>query len=520
MHHHASSCIVISTSSIPNPLSLPFPTHLRSRLNMADPATMDIGLFGQLPDFQIYTQLTYLFAGRPEDDSDASRAAVADTLRAGLGRLVAAFPWLGGQVVRDAAAGRLRFAPYADGARPQPQLVVRDLTAGSPGLTWDALAAAGFPMRLLDERAVAPRLTLPGLESDPAFFHDRPVLVVQAGFVRGGGVLVTVVAHHAALDMAGQDVVAQWLSAAFRGERFSESDLAVGNRDRADVVPALAADEPGADNPAALIPQQVRSAAEVAALAAAAAPPPPPANPPVATWFYVAFSAASRAALKAAATASLPPASDALHAVPYVSTDDVLTALLWQAVVRARLLRLPAADVPSALARAVDVRAYVPGTTARYPGLCSSMLFQDAPSARALAAAPLGHVAARLRAAVRHGDHGQRTRALATAVRAALSAHDTSAVAFAGKHVDVAAGGLMLSSWARVATGLGFGLGRGAPAAVRRPAFTPVEGLLYLMPADGRDGRGVQAAALCLREEDLARLRADAEFRRYAEYVG
>ena len=45
----------------------------------------------------------------------------------------------------------------------------------------------------------------------------------------------------------------------------------------------------------------------------------------------------------------------------------------------------------------------------------------------------------------------------------------------------------------------------------------PVESLIYLMP---RTLDGEIAVALCLRQEDLERLRADEQFAMYEEYVG
>jgi len=45
----------------------------------------------------------------------------------------------------------------------------------------------------------------------------------------------------------------------------------------------------------------------------------------------------------------------------------------------------------------------------------------------------------------------------------------------------------------------------------------PVESLLYLMP---RRPDGEISAARCLRDEDMALLRADEEFAKYGSYIG
>jgi hypothetical protein len=62
-----------------------------------------------------------------------------------------------------------------------------------------------------------------------------------------------------------------------------------------------------------------------------------------------------------------------------------------------------------------------------------------------------------------------------------------------------------------------FGLGLGTPEAVRRPRFVPVEGLGYLMP---RRASGEIVVAICLRDDDLLRLRSDGEFANFGTYIG
>lgn len=77
---------------------------------------------------------------------------------------------------------------------------------------------------------------------------------------------------------------------------------------------------------------------------------------------------------------------------------------------------------------------------------------------------------------------------------------------------------VMLSSWGKVEMyKLDFGLGLGLAEAVRRPLFDTVESLMYLMP---KKLDGEIALAICLRDEDMERLRADKELREYAEFVG
>jgi hypothetical protein len=77
---------------------------------------------------------------------------------------------------------------------------------------------------------------------------------------------------------------------------------------------------------------------------------------------------------------------------------------------------------------------------------------------------------------------------------------------------------LVLSSWAKLkGYGLDFNLGLGMPLAVRRPLFQPVQGLAFLMP---KTLHGDIEAAICLRDEDMERLREDVEFGKYGTYIG
>lgn len=128
---------------------------------------------------------------------------------------------------------------------------------------------------------------------------------------------------------------------------------------------------------------------------------------------------------------------------------------------------------------------------------------------------PLGGVASQLRSAVdpKTSNLGNSTRALATLINRAPDKSIISVTAALDLSTDI-----ILSSWAKLdCYELDFGLGLGKPEAVRRPRFEPVESLIYLMP---RTLDGEITVGLCLRDEDLERLRADEDFARYGSYVG
>jgi hypothetical protein len=127
----------------------------------------------------------------------------------------------------------------------------------------------------------------------------------------------------------------------------------------------------------------------------------------------------------------------------------------------------------------------------------------------------LGVVASQLRSALdpKTSNLGYNTRALATFLNRSPDKNIVSVVATLDLSADI-----MFSSWAKVnCYELDFNLGLGKPEAVRRPQFVPCESLIYLMP---RRLDGEISAGICLRDEDMDRLRADEEFVKYGSYIG
>lgn len=186
---------------------------------------------------------------------------------------------------------------------------------------------------------------------------------------------------------------------------------------------------------------------------------------------------------------------------------------MWQSITRARLARLNPTTT-STFARAVDVRPYlhIPPT---YPGMMQNMTYHTY-TLQNLLSAPLGAIASHLRSAVdpRTSHLAHITRALATILTRATDKSAISLTATLDLSVDI-----ILSSWAKLGYcyELDFNLGLGKPDAVLRPQFPPVESLIYLMP---RMPDGEIAVAVCLRDEDMERLRADEEVGKYGRYTG
>lgn len=465
-------------------------THARTSTAMDLNDQLEV--FGQQPGLsRLYTQICSCFSV----PDASSHLAIIATLSNGLERLSAGFPWVAGQVINEGSSkgkpGVFRIKPL-DKSIP---LVVKDLR-GDPSMpSMEDLRQAGFPFRMLDESIIAPRSTLPGI--DPASDSAPPaVFLVQATFITGG-LLLTFVAQHNVMDMTGQGQIMKLLSKACRNEPFTEEELLTGNLARRNIIPLLDESyQPGSE----LAHQMVKPTSPQSTSSGTSNPIPNP------TWAYFAFSLASLTALKLLATKTITVSSG------FISTDDALSAFIWQSVIRARLPRLDP-NSEATFARAVDPRRYL-GIPLTYPGIVQNMAYSTS-TVQKLVVEPLGGVASQLRSAVdpETSDLGYRTRALATALHRAADKNTISVAATLDLSSDI-----MLSSWSKVECyELDFNLGLGNPEAVRRPQFTPVESLMYLMPK-ALDGE--IAAGICLRAEDLDRLKADAEFAQYGTYIG
>ncbi|KAI5803058.1 transferase family-domain-containing protein [Geopyxis carbonaria] len=440
-----------------------------------------LDIFGQLPFMQICTQITLLFP-LPPTSTCCTRRQLVSTLNTGLSRLASSFPWVASSVLHTGGGPGDTGVFSLSRPGPAPSVVVKTLAdtgaAAAAGVhDMATLRAQNFPMRLLPESALSPRPTLPRGPPPPG--AAPPVLTLQATF--------------------GQ--LMHLLSKACRGDPFTPDELAAGNLDRRGLIPLLENYDdnaaPGASLARMLIPPAVQGMFLFPEM-------------PAATWANFTFPAAALAALKARAAATTA-------GVPYVSSDDAVTALLWQAITRARLPRLataPAAAAASTLMRAVNVRRHL-NVPPLYPGLLHHVIYHTLPLSQ-LATEPVGAVASRLRAALEPEmaeTLAHDARALATFLSRTKDKGQVSFVAQMVPGVDVC-----VSSWAKLdAYKLDFGMGLGTPEAVRRPRFEPAEGLVYLLP---RKEDGGMAVAVCLRDTDLEGLRKDVELAEFATYDG
>lgn len=441
-----------------------------------------LDILGQQPLLnKLYTQITLCFS-RPDGIADED---IIRNLTSGLERLAHSTPWVAGKVERNEGERSCdcdyTMVPWEEA----PRLVVKDLRNDSSMPSMEQLRTAHFPMKHLYESQLSPCKTL-------SFAADMTpyVFIVQVTFITDG-LLLTFVAQHNTMDMVGQGEVIRLLSKACRGEQFSREEMANVNASRHNVVPFLDDSwKPGPELDCQTMRPEFGHR--------------PP--PPKCTWAYFGFSPDSLASLKSVASKDVTGSSG------YVSTDDTLSAYIWQCVTRVRLVRLePTAT--STFARAVDVRQYL-GAAPTYTGVLQNMTYNTLSVSDAVSL-PLGMMASHLRESLdpETSQMAYRTSGLATVLRRSSDKTKMSFTAAIDPSTDIS-----FSSWAKINLyDLDFNLGLGKPEAVRRPGFDPVESLMYIMP---RRSDGELVVGICLRDEDMAGLRADEEFMRYSTYIG
>ncbi|GHJ84457.1 hypothetical protein NliqN6_0859 [Naganishia liquefaciens] len=411
--------------------------------------------------------------------------AIISTLESGLRRLTDGFPWVAGKVINqgktEVNSGVFKIKHGWD----TPRLFVKDHRDNVRAPTMQSLSEARFPVSMLPESMFSPINVLP---TDPD--QDRsPVFVVQINRIEGG-LLLAIIGNHQALDGTGQEQLSYLLNKACNGLPFSEDELRIGNLSRSTIVMPLDDSwQPSPNSRYLKVQQKVATVDEL-----------PPTNP---RWVTISFSGEALSMLKAKANNEIQSG--------FSSTDDALTALIWQAISRARLGRLPASK-ESTLGRAINPRRYL-GIPATYPGYITNMAYTSQKLGD-LNTLSLGDIASQLRSAVDPQTSGldRTTREFATLLHRAENKDSVSV--HEGFDLDA---DLMLSSWANMRCyDFCFGMRLGSPVAFRRTQMDPFTSLIYLLPKR-KDGEIV--VVLGAMEEDLTRLRADEHFNRFGQFL-
>jgi len=450
--------------------------------------TQDDGIildsFGQqiLP---IYTQICFCFS---VDDAQ-SYPRVIETLETALEKVQEQFPWLAGRVVDEGATSCRTGVFKIKSLGEAPRLAVKDLRDDSSFPSMEALRLAKFPITALNEDIVAPRKT----SISAGDLAGPEVFLVQATIINGG-LILTFLGQHQAMDGIGQDHIIRLFSKACRHEAFTDEELSICNLTTTSAtIPQL---DPSHDVPPTVSTYQIVDPNNQSTFGQNSAP---------CSWAYFSFNKTSLETLKSTASQTCPPTT-------FISTDDALSAFIWKSITLARLPRLNPAT-PSTFARAVDVRALL-SLPVLHPGFVQNMAYNTL-TISDLLSMPLGVLAASLRSKIdpQTSTLAHDTRALATLLATSEDRRSVSFAALLKRTSDV-----FFSSWVKMGCyGYDFGQGLGRAEAVRRSRSHVTEGLAYLMP---KTREGEVGLVVCLSEEDMLALRGDREFGRYAEYVG
>ena len=450
---------------------------------------------GQLARLKTYTHLLCCFP-LPEDQS---QEAISKSLEDAALKLTAAFPWLTAKVVNEGAepgnSGTFKLLPCTSFSAPNTIIRIKDCRELCPSYA-DILSTKGS-QPMLDGSILGPVKAFPETyqesEADPA-----PVLVIQANFIKGG-LLLDAAAQHNFIDGGGLFHSLRLFAKALRGEPFSPVELEQGNRDRRTIIPLLKSDEPLLDHSHLICPPIPPSNGV----------PAPPPNPNNAAWYTFRFPASALSSLKDRANASLPPPTPDSD-ISFVSTNDALSAFIWQRLSTVRLARHGQADKLSKFSRAMDARRAM-GVPREYMGQMGYNATCHLPFS-VLTGSSLGAVAAALRQKMLAANDEYSVRSWVSFI---AGEKDKSRIMFGGKfdpENDVGASSLVHAELHSVEFGV---LGR--PQLVRRPNFKPLQSCVYFW---SQTVEGDWDVLMCLGEKDVVGLKEDREWSGNTEFIG
>ena len=447
-------------------------------------------IFGQLRLLKSYSHLLLCF----RITEGLSKEPIIEALESAVTKLITTFPWLAGKVLHEGRepgnSGIFRVAPCASWGPPNTILRVNDCSEICP--PYAKIIEAGGPIKMFDPEVLAPCVAFPQSyqesESDPAF-----VSALQANFI-DGGLLLDIATQHNIMDGVATYQMLILLAKALRGEEFSEVDIEQGNRDRRNMVRLLDPDEPTSD----LSNFRRPSLLEATGL--------PSVPAPHGEWCFFRFPAQKLAELKSAANNPEALNSD----IPFVSTNDALSAFIWKRLGTIRLRRLQEPTAISKFTRAADARPAL-GVPQEYMGNMVTNSFSRL-SLRDLERMPLGAIASFMRKNMKRDVTEHTVRSFVTLIH---GEPDKTTIMYGGVQNPVT--DIAFSSTAQMNIyGVDFGILRRMDL-LRRPNFIPKATTIYLWP---KTLYGDIDGLLCLTEEELMELKADEEWSVFSQLLG
>ena len=453
-------------------------------------------VIGQLSRLKTYTHVLLCF---PMPDG-VSRDSTVRALETAALKLTATFPWLTSKVINEGSgpsnSGVFKLAACSSFAAPNAILRVKDCSRVC--VSYQKITQARGPFRFLDGKILGPVTAFPETyresESNPA-----PVFVIQANFIQGG-LLLDAAAQHNFIDGGGLFQCMRLFAKAMRGEDFSDLEIQQGNRDRRKIIPLLGSNEPMLDHShLKRAPLSENRSLQQSHMA----------SRPLAAWYCFRFPASKLARLKGLANDDIKRAGPD-PSIPFVSTNDALSAFCWKRIGAARLCRRQRPNDFSKFSRALDVRRVmqVPKEYMGQMGYNATCRL----TFRELEEASLGTIASILRSTVKAVNNEYSVRSWVTFI---AKEPDKSTIMFGGSfNPDTDIGVSSLVHTELYSAEFSF---LGKPELVRRPTFSPLESCVYFW---SQTEAGDIDVLMCLNEADVVALKMDREWKEYAELIG
>ncbi|KAF2102082.1 hypothetical protein NA57DRAFT_73519 [Rhizodiscina lignyota] len=465
-------------------------------MRQTGPTSFELGFFDQIPSVSTYTVILLGFplpAGTDLQD-------VKNQLRAATDTLAKAFPWTRGRVLlhvpeeeKNTSSGTYSVTTE----RPNEIIRFEDVTTSLP--SYEEILRAKVPITMIPPEILAPREGLPS-HVDPSK-DDVSALDIQVNLVNGG-LLLCFASNHNVTDMNGQgQLIRLFARALSHDEPFTKQQVEIGNIDRREFLPRLKNGEkaPGFEH--------LFGPSKLGQNTWGAAGPP-------ASWKMARFPSEKLKVLKELASRknySMIVNGTTSAGPEWISTNDALSAFLWQRITAARANHLDTKDSTN-LVRAINSRKRLqPQIPEEYMGHFVYGTLNSFPIEEIVEEENIARVAAALRQSLYDTDD--------YTIRAFLDTiskeSDKSKVDYTTTmkwHRDV-----ILSSWAELGLSTTEFGSLGTPDFVRRPNFAPLPSCIFVVD---KTKRGDYDVAICLTTEDWAELEKDKVWEEYVEMIG
>ena len=479
-----------------------------SSLVVAMAALLDLGPLGHHFETHTYTVITLGFT---TIDATAQKQAVKSLLLAA-DKIVQVIPWLGGQVVIEGLtqddSGTYRVIEYPPHDGPGKSFQVKDCR-GIPNVpSYQDILSRKAPLSMLHGDTFSPCVGFPNIYPPD---QTMPVVVVQANLL-DGGIFLTFCGQHNVLDGNANARFIHHFARICSGQDLHPDEVEAANTGRPAAIPKTSLDV-SFDSLAYLRrPSSLKDALPVW----------PPAYGK-SRWHCFHLPASSVAELKSIAKTGSAKVPSTDREVPFVSTNDVLTAFIWRHMLRIQNLEDTSASTNCV--RAVNGRArFDPPISENHFDHVISCFYSEL-TVKELLSLPLYSIAEKLRKTLLESATSHHFKSF---VHLLQTTKDRSTISYGA---SMTANDIMLTSFTsqgiyEMNFGKDSGLGnseqelQGYPDIVRRPDLPGGDGIVYIMP-QARDGS--IDVTLHIDDDAVAALSGGAgseEWTRWVDYIG